>query len=105
MRRTGISCAGLALAAALLVAGRAAAQEAPRLDLPLAAPSNALELKVGTGYTQGYGPLTPTRSIRDVAGAGIGASVDADYRFGPRWSIGLQGEYQEFAPNTGCSGA
>jgi hypothetical protein len=75
------------------------AQEITYFNQPVAAPTNALELKAGTGYTQGFGMLTPSRSVNDVATAGIGVALDADYRIDPRWSIGLQGEYQEFANN------
>jgi hypothetical protein len=46
----------------------------------LRAPSDAFELKVGTGYTQGFGNIAPGRAMGDVAGAGIGVSVDVDYR-------------------------
>jgi peptidoglycan-associated lipoprotein len=58
------------------------------------APSQAVELKVGTGYTQGFGDLAPGRSLPDAAGPGVGFSVDLDYRITPQWSFGVQGEYQ-----------
>jgi outer membrane protein OmpA-like peptidoglycan-associated protein len=69
-------------------------------------PSDAFELKVGTGYTQGLGNIAPGRTIRDVAGAGIGVSVDADYRLNPLWSLGVEGQYQEFTAerNSGARG-
>jgi hypothetical protein len=105
MRGRVMIAAGFVGASSLLLASSALAQEAPSLNRPMAAPSNAFELNVGTGYTQGFGLLTPTRSIRDVAGAGLGAHVGLDYRFDPRWSIGIQGEYQEFAPNTSANTA
>jgi hypothetical protein len=66
----------------------------------LAAPTNSFELKVGAAYTQGFGMLTPRQSILDVAGAGIAADLDLDYRADPHVSVGVQGEYQEFANNT-----
>jgi outer membrane protein OmpA-like peptidoglycan-associated protein len=62
----------------------------------LRAPSDALELRVGTGYTQGFGTVAPGRTLDDVAGAGIGVSVDVDYRLSRPWSIGVEGQYQEF---------
>jgi hypothetical protein len=71
----------------------------------MAAPSNALELKVGTGYTQGFGMLRPAQSILDVAGAGLGVNADIDYRASPHWSVGVQGEYQEFENNTNTNSA
>lgn len=103
MRGTSVFFVATLLGASVLFVeshARAQVREAPSLDRPLASPSHALELEVGTGYTQGFGSLTPSQGIRDVAGPGIGASVGVGYRFDPRFSIGLQGEYQAFAPNT-----
>jgi hypothetical protein len=60
------------------------------------APSNALELKVGTGYTQGFGNIAPGQSIPSNARAGIAVDGEIDHRITPHWSLGLQGEYQEF---------
>jgi hypothetical protein len=62
----------------------------------LAAPTQALELKVGTGYTQGFGNLAPGVGMPSVAGAGIGGNADLDYRLSPHTSIGIAGQYQEF---------
>lgn len=106
MRRT------IALSAVLLagvIAGRsqtARAQEHNYLERPLPAPTDALELKVGTGYTQGFGTIAPGRSVRDVAGPGLGIAADVDYRLSPAVSLGLQGQYQQFssALNTGARG-
>jgi hypothetical protein len=96
----------MAIAAATLMGGclfawssEGRAQEASYFNQPVAAPTNAFELKVGTGYTQGFGMLTPSQRIGEVATAGIGVNLDADYRIDPRWSVGLQGEYQEFQNN------
>ncbi|SRR5579883_509870 len=84
--------------AALAWAGRSAsAQEQTYAQKGIPAPTNALELKVGTEYTQGFGMIAPGQSIGDTAGPGFGVHVDADYRAAPAWSLGLQGEYQEFA--------
>jgi hypothetical protein len=66
----------------------------------IGAPTNAFELKVGAAYSQGFGMLTPRQSVLDVAGAGIAADLDLDYRADPYWSFGVQGEYQEFANNS-----
>lgn len=62
----------------------------------VAAPTNAFELQVGTGYTQGFGMVAPGVGIPSIAGAGIAADVDLGYRVNPLWSFGVQGEYQEF---------
>ncbi len=70
------------------------------------APINAFELNVGTGYTQGFGLILPGTGIPSVAGAGIAADADFGYRVNPLWSIGVQGEYQEFTAerNTAARG-
>ncbi len=64
---------------------------------PIAAPRNAVELTVGTGYTQGFGSLQRGAPLADVIGPGIGASVGGAYRVSPSWSLGLEAEYQELA--------
>jgi hypothetical protein len=74
----------------------ARAQEAPYMERTIPAPSNAFELKLGTGYTQGFGNIAPGRSVLDVAGAGIGFSLDLDYRLSPMASVGVETQYQEF---------
>jgi len=61
------------------------------------APSQALELKVASAYTQGFGNIAPGRTLPDVAGAGIAVGVDVDYRMTREWSIGVEGQYQELA--------
>ena len=108
MRERIARFAGACLAGACAIGftSTAHAQERNYFERSLPAPTNALELKVGTGYTQGFGALAPGRAIGDVAGAGIGVDVGADYRTAPLWSLGLQGEYQEFrnAQNMGARG-
>ena len=79
--------------------GVAGAQESGRsyLTQPLDAPDKAFELKVGTGYTQGFGNAAPGRGMPEVGGAGVGFSVDIDYRINPHWSVGVEAQYQELA--------
>jgi hypothetical protein len=72
----------------------------------LAAPVNAFELKLNAGYTQGFGHAAPGLGMPSVAGAGVNGTLDLDYRMNPWWSVGLQGEYQEFVSeqNTAARG-
>lgn len=93
-----ISVLGGALALNLAMSSIAIAQEESYLAQHVRAPSNALELNVGTGYTQGFGNLSPGRSLPNVAGAGVGVSGDIDYRLSPWWSLGVEGQYQQFTP-------
>lgn len=97
MRKALVFLGGvLAAVPSLCAAAQAQERAEPRPVEQIRAPSNALELKVGTGYTQGFGNLAPSREMGDVAGAGIGFSADIDYRVNPMWSIGVEGQYQEF---------
>lgn len=88
---------GLVCSSAISSAARAQETET-YLSEHLGAPSNALELKVGDGYTQGFGNLAPGRGLPSVLGAGNGVNADLDYRLTPEWSIGVEGEYQSFTP-------
>ena len=105
MRYITVVGLGGTLAVASTLAAVASAQESGknyrtgRLD----APSQAFELRVGTGYTQGFGNIAPSRSIPDVAGAGIGASADLDYRMNPHWSVGVEAQYQELTSEQNLS--
>ena len=65
-------------------------------DQPLVAPTNALEIVVGTGYTQGFGALQPGVGMGNVAGPGLGVDLGVGYRIDPHWAVGLVGQYQEF---------
>lgn len=94
MRHKKTFVSALALVAA--TASTAGAQERSYLEQRVPAPSNALELKVGTGYAQGFGNLAPGRGIDNVAGAGFAASADVDYRLSRPWSLGVEGQFQEF---------
>jgi hypothetical protein len=73
----------------------------------LPAPTQAFELKLATGYTQGFGMIAPSVGIPSVAGAGIGVNLDLDYRMSPHTSFGVAGQFQEFTSenNTAARGA
>jgi hypothetical protein len=73
------------------------AQEKPYLQQSVPAPVHAFELQEGGGYTQGFGLIMPGVGIPSVAGAGVSGYVGLGYRVNPLWSVGVQGEYQQFA--------
>ncbi|MGH7297700.1 MAG: OmpA family protein [Polyangiaceae bacterium] len=106
MRHIIVTLGGVVALAALCGNARAQENGESYLAQHLDAPSKALELKIGTGYTQGIGMLTPTRTISNASGAGFGGSLDVDYRLDRRWSIGGEGQYQEFqsAQNSSARG-
>jgi outer membrane protein OmpA-like peptidoglycan-associated protein len=99
-----VSVGALALTSALCTTARA--QENEYLQEREKAPSDALELKATSGYTQGFGGVAPGRGVDRVAGAGIGVGGDVDYRIDREWSVGAEGQYQEFvaADNTSARG-
>ncbi len=102
-RRSAVLLASLVAASAPGATARA--QEVMELVLPrtLPTPSNALELSVGTGYTQGFGMLAPQRTMADASGAGIGVGIGLDYRLDAIWSFGLEGQYQEYESRQNAS--
>jgi hypothetical protein len=59
------------------------------------APADAFEIKVGTGYTQGFGMLQAGVAMPDVAAAGVGVDIGLAERATPHLSFGVTGQYQE----------
>lgn len=99
MRRHAAILGGAAiLVSAICSTANAQERKEPYLMQHVRAPSNALELTLGTGYTQGVGTLAPDRDMRNVMGPGLGVSAQVDYRLSPPWAIGIEGQYQEFGP-------
>jgi hypothetical protein len=72
----------------------------------LSAPTNALELSVGTGYTQGFGSLQSGVGMPSVASPGIGVDVGVGYRINPKFAVLVAGQYQELTAEraTGARG-
>ncbi len=62
---------------------------------PVAAPRNAFELTVGTGYTQGFGSLRQGVGMTNVVTPGLAVDVGAGYRFSPRWGVTATAQFQE----------
>lgn len=67
-------------------------------DHAVAPVQDALELGVGTGYSQGAGKLGGgANSLEDVASAGGAVEIDAGARIIPNLSVGLYGTFSQFA--------
>ena len=81
----------------LLLPTLASAQEGERtyLEQGLPAPSQALELSVGTGYTQPFGKLSSGIGMPSVAHEGIGVDGSIGYRVNPRLGVSIGAQYQE----------
>lgn len=62
----------------------------------IAAPKNAFELSIATGYTQGFGYLKEGESMPSVVTPGIGFDLGLGYRIDPNWAVLWAGQYQEF---------
>ena len=61
----------------------------------LAAPRNALELSIGTGYSQGFGTLKSGTGMPSVVTPGVAFDLGIGYRIDPKWSVLWAGEYSE----------
>ena len=67
-------------------------------DHPVAAPANALELGIATGYTQGVGPIGGgMQHVEDVARAGGAVELDALYRINPTFAVGAYGTFSKYS--------
>jgi outer membrane protein W len=54
--------------------------------------SNAFEVGLGFGYTQGFGNIgNNVRSLTDSGGAGTSAELDLGWRIDPNWLVGVYG--------------
>jgi hypothetical protein len=103
--------ANVAWIALLAVAGPALAQDAPSPPddrgywmQPGPAPSRALELTLGTGYTQGFGQLHAVSDVSDQIGAGVSTEFGAGYRLDPRWMFGMSAAYQFYSAGDALGG-
>lgn len=55
----------------------------------IAAPSNALELGIGVGYHQGFGPIAAgVPTLQGLSTAGAALKLDVGWRIDPRWMVG-----------------
>lgn len=95
---TAVATVAIALASVSQARAQNTAGETIMTEKPLAAPQKALEIVVGTGYTQGFGSLQQGVDMANVATAGLGVDLGIGYRIDPHWAIGLVGQYQEFSP-------
>lgn len=96
------------LVSALSLVAPAAAFADPPVDSPndampfdyyVAAPSNALEISVGTGFSRGAGPIAGgmANHLEDLTGNGGAVELDVGYRIDPTWSIGGFGTLAKYA--------
>ncbi len=80
-------------------------REQPTARKVIPAAENAVELTIGSGYTQGFGSLKSGVGMPSVATGGLGIDLGVGYRIDPRWSVSWAGEYQELTPERAGSGA
>jgi hypothetical protein len=67
-------------------------------DHHVAAPANALELGIATGYTQGGGPVGGGMvHVEDISKAGGAVALDALYRINPTFAVGAYGSFSKYA--------
>lgn len=66
-------------------------------DHHVAAPRNALELGVATGYTQGVGPVGEGMAdLDDLSKVGGVVELSALYRINPTWAVGVYGSFSGY---------
>ena len=67
-------------------------------DHHVAAPTNAVEIAVATGYTQGVGPVGGSvQHLEDLSSAGGVVELDAMYRINPTFAVGAYGSFSKYA--------
>jgi hypothetical protein len=93
-----------ALSLTSLLAGSAAyaddtdSLDAGNVDHHVAAPTNALELGIAGGYTQGVGPLGGAmQHVEDISRAGGAVELDAMYRINPMFAVGAYGSFSQYS--------
>src|SRR5262249_29148083 len=103
----------LSLSFTSLLAGKIAyAGEGDTLDASssfdhhVAAPANALELGIATGYTQGVGPIGGAmHHVEDTSKAAGAAELDGLYRINPTFAIGAYGSFSKYATGDQIDGS
>ena len=103
MKKKFLLAAG-AVAWSALLAVSASAQERGWGETRIAAPQNAFEMSVNTGYTQGFGTLSPGVSLPNVSSAGVGVGLGLGYRVSPELLLGINGQYNELTSEGGYTG-
>jgi hypothetical protein len=74
-------------------------------DHHVAAPANALELSVATGYAQGAGPIAGgMQHLEDISGPGGAVELAAAYRINPTFAVGAYGSFSTYATGDQITG-
>jgi outer membrane protein OmpA-like peptidoglycan-associated protein len=63
------------------------------------APKEAHEIGVEAGYTQPFGSIDSEQSVSHIAHAGGAVGLSYSYRFVPRFSLGVTGQFHESSPD------
>lgn len=101
------------LISAISLLGPAAAFAQPQGEAPEAsnasdhpaAPETALEITVGAGYSQSWGPVGGgLRHLEDISRVGGAVELDLGYRINPTFSIGAYGTFSDNATGDRVSG-
>jgi len=87
-----VHCAAFFVVAAVSSFASAQDETAPRSRVMSTAPSHAFELTLGSGFAQGFGDVSKTMHLADLAGEGAAIQVGLGYRANPRFMIGAYAE-------------
>jgi hypothetical protein len=67
------------------------------IDREVEAPSNAFEITVGTGYSQGGGEVGGgMQHLEDISGPGGAFELELGYRINPTWLVGAYGSFSAY---------
>jgi hypothetical protein len=84
---------GSAIIALLTTSLARAEDDRPEADFASVAPSKALELSLGNGFSQGFGSASSrTQSLGDLTRGGLSTQLGVGYRLSPRLMLGVYGE-------------
>jgi hypothetical protein len=106
MTLLAISLSSLLTGKLALADGNESLDASSSFDHHVAAPANALEIGVATGYTQGVGPIGGgMQHVEDISKAGGAVELDALYRINPTFAVGAYGSFSKYATGDHIDGS
>jgi hypothetical protein len=93
-----LSCTSLLTATVARADDNDALEATSSVDHHVAAPAQAFEIGVATGYTQGVGPIGGgMQHVEDISKAGGAVELNVMYRINPTFAIGGYGSFSSYA--------
>jgi hypothetical protein len=93
-----LSCASLLTASSAYADDHDSLGTSSSVDHHVAAPTNAVEIGVATGYTQGVGPVGGgMQHVEDLSKAGGAVELDVMYRIDRTFAVGAYGSFSKYS--------